>query len=237
VGARAIASPWFAHADRLAQKHRRPVAIAFSLAVHVLFVLLLLVEKPTGLAGGGFAGQGTAPGSGTAVTLVDGAALDQMDLTTVKATTADAAEEQITPIAATQADDMTLAATDSLVAPQLLAPPQTQTFPTQAAAQAGGRAGSPGDGGAGNAGDDLWGAIAPCWKRLADNKTLPVTLRVTFASDGNLAAPPVIDADPAMQADVNVQRSETIAMQALAQCGAYAMAEGKSDVRINFPTP
>jgi len=233
---KAIISEWLAYFGKLAQKHRKVVATTFSVGLHVLLILILMIQDPRGLSGGGYAGVGTAPGEGVAVTLVNGEAFGRMMLA-VKVPAPDASEDQITPLEADRSTDMLLASTDTQIVPQVLGQHQIDSFPAQSDVEDGGQSGSPGNGGQGSTGDDLWGAIAPCWNRLADDKTLPVTLRVSFAPDGNLAAPPVIDADPSQQSDPNVQRSETIAMQALAQCGAYAMAEGKEDVKINFPRP
>ncbi len=85
------------------------------------------------------------------------------------------------------------------------------------------------------AANDLWKAIEPCWKRLADPSTLGVTLSVSFSPLGNLAKPPVILRDPAASVSDQRLRSENLAITALAQCGPYLMAFGQSDVKIDFP--
>lgn len=235
VRARDIARDFGVHLERLTRKHNKFVAVAFSLGLHLLFVLFLLMRQPAGVSGGGYNGEGTSPGDGMAVTLVNGEDLNRMILT-VKAPAPDTPENtivalQVAPVPAP------LELTQTELVPQLVSDPPSLDQSDQEEGQKAARAGSEGDGGAGTSGDDLWGAIAPCWNRLADSHTLPVTLEVSFSTDGNIASPPVIDADPAQQSDPNVQRSETIAMQALAQCGAYAMAEGKADVKVNFPRP
>lgn len=223
------------HIDRLARKHKKLMAVAFSLGLHVLFVLFLLMRQPAGLGGSGNNGQGTSVGDGMAVTLVDGEELDRM-LLAVKAPASDTPETTIVALQAAPVPTP-LELTQTQVVPQLVSDPPSLYQPDQPDSQEAAHAGSEGDGGAGSSGDDLWGAIAPCWNRLADNHTLPVTLEVNFSTDGNIASPPVIDADPTQQSDANVQRSETIAMQALAQCGAYAMAKGRAGVKVNFPRP
>jgi len=83
--------------------------------------------------------------------------------------------------------------------------------------------------------NDLWKAIEPCWRRIVDNDTLPVTLEVTFSPLGNLAKPPVIKRDPAATLTDKVLRSESQAITALSQCGPYLMAYGQSGVNIGFP--
>ncbi len=223
--------------DRHARKHKKLVAVVFSLILHVLFVLFLLIRQPAGLAsGGGFNGQGMAPGDGMAVTLVSSEDFERMAMA-VKAPTEDKPEDQLETLQVDQVTDAPLALAVTQVMPQLASVANNDTPLAPDDSDAGGQAGSPGDAGAGTAGDDLWGAIAPCWNRLADSHTLPVTLEVSFDSQGNIASPPVIDRADADQNDPQAERSETIAMQALAQCGAYAMAENRAGVKVNFPKP
>ena len=50
---------------RAAHRHKKPIAVALSLGLHVLFLLFLLVRAPAGFAGGGFNVQGTDAGDGT----------------------------------------------------------------------------------------------------------------------------------------------------------------------------
>jgi hypothetical protein len=83
--------------------------------------------------------------------------------------------------------------------------------------------------------NDLWKAIEPCWKRVADKSTVSVTLNVSFSPLGNLSKPPAIIREPnAGISDARV-RSETLAIRALSECGPYLMAFGQSDLRILFP--
>lgn len=85
--------------------------------------------------------------------------------------------------------------------------------------------------------NDLWKAIEPCWRRIADKDTQPVTLEVTFSPLGNLAKPPVIKRDPISQLTDQALRSESQAITALSQCGPYLMAFGQSGLQVNFPRP
>ncbi|WP_140986909.1 hypothetical protein [Asticcacaulis tiandongensis] len=82
---------------------------------------------------------------------------------------------------------------------------------------------------------DLWKAIEPCWKRLADKNTVPVTLKVTFSPLGNLAKPPEIEREPGAPLTDQLMRSENQAIMALSQCGPYLMAFGQANVRVRFP--
>ena len=207
-------------------RRRRAVAVAMSLGLHFLFVVAFLYHAVDGLNGPGYGGEGTSVGRGMAIDLVSSEAFHHMALA-VKPPSPDSDEklEALQTAAAETPDALTTVDTS----PQLLI--DNDSSPDSAAPS-----GSAGDGGVGNVGDDLWGAIAPCWKRLADKNTLPVTLEVSFAADGNLAKPPVIDRNTEGN-DAQAQRSEAIALAALSQCGAYAMADNQENVIVNFPRP
>lgn len=83
--------------------------------------------------------------------------------------------------------------------------------------------------------NDLWKAIEPCWRRVADKSTQSVTLQVSFSPLGNLAKPPTILRTPGTHIDDRLLRSENQAITALAQCGPYLMAYGQQDVKVVFP--
>lgn len=85
--------------------------------------------------------------------------------------------------------------------------------------------------------NDLWKAIEPCWRRLADKNTESVTLQISFSPLGNLAKPPTILRAPGAHLDDRLLRSENQAITALAQCGPYLMAYGQQDVKVQFPAP
>jgi hypothetical protein len=84
---------------------------------------------------------------------------------------------------------------------------------------------------------DLWNAIAPCWNKVIDRNTVPTTLTISFDGNGGIAAPPVIERDPAKPVTPQNLRSESLALQALAACGAYPMAKGKQNITVQFPLP
>jgi hypothetical protein len=92
-------------------------------------------------------------------------------------------------------------------------------------------------GATGGTGDDLWGAIAPCWNRVAGKDTLPVALKITFGANGGLSKPPEIVRAGDAAITPQSLRSEALALSALAQCGAYPMAAGRQDVEVQFPRP
>lgn len=83
--------------------------------------------------------------------------------------------------------------------------------------------------------NDLWKAIEPCWRRVADKNTVSVTLSVSFSPLGNLSKPPQIVRETGASLTDKRLRSESLAMTALAQCGPYLMAFGQSDVSVRFP--
>ncbi len=84
--------------------------------------------------------------------------------------------------------------------------------------------------------NDLWKAIEPCWRRVATKDTEGVTLSVSFSPLGNLAKPPVIVRANGASLDSRRLKSESLAINALAQCGPYLMAFGQSDISVQFPS-
>ncbi|HLZ77170.1 hypothetical protein [Phenylobacterium sp.] len=82
------------------------------------------------------------------------------------------------------------------------------------------------DAGAPGSTGGLWGAVEPCWTRLAGASSVPVTLEVTLDARGRLSTPPRIlrEAGPANEARL---RAEANALAALAAC----LPEG--DVRFS----
>ncbi|MBW8733414.1 MAG: hypothetical protein JF571_03725 [Asticcacaulis sp.] len=221
-------------------QRRRTVAVTGAVLLHVLFLLFLLPQTSKGLSAGGSGGLADG-GDGQGLTL---------DLTTFRVApplttaVAEQAQEDFTPIApettaVVKTADNALALPD--IAAPVLSPPEpssSDATPAQAKAQPAASAGGAGQGGqTAGIGDDLWAAIAPCWKRIAARDALPVRLTVSFAGNGMLQRAPEIVRDPSAPIDVRTQLSEGEAIQALSECGAYAMAAGRENVTINFPKP
>ena len=230
---------WAAPGLKWLQRHRKPVAVVVSVGLHLLALLFLL---PQAAVPGGFSGGagGTDSGAGQGISL-DLSALNDAskDALTVKAQTPEDTADL------TKTDQVQLA--DTTPQPQLSdlsdavaqTTPQPQPQAAEASAQeAAAAAGGPGqDGTTAGDGDALWNAIAPCWRKMASADAVPVQLSVSFAADGNLAVPPDIVRDPKTPVDMTGMRSESQAIQALAACGAYAMAGGRQNVQIHFPKP
>jgi hypothetical protein len=89
----------------------------------------------------------------------------------------------------------------------------------------------------GRASIDLWNAIAPCWYRIADSAAVPAILKISFDANGGLALPPEIERDPSVPITDQSLKAEAQALQALAECGSYPMAQGQQGVLVQFPTP
>lgn len=216
------------------QKRPRRVAVTVSLGLHLCLLLLLLIHPPHGFAGGGANGVGMAGGEGVGVSLV-GADDFYREAMTAKAQPEEA--EDITPLELTDTVDA-LMVTKVEPLPQLISDNLPDALKDQELAQS--AMGAPGSGNSGLNGasdDDLWGKIAPCWRKVADANTLPVTLQMSFDSTGRLSVPPTIERDPMAPIDTRSQLSEAKALEALKDCGAYAMAAGRENVKVNFPKP
>jgi len=212
---------------RQASIHRRALAVAGSVALHLLLILALLFPlSPNGLSGGGSGGIASGAGTGETYAAVD----------LIPAVPAPAATSAVRPPNDSQAE--ALDSPPDAIKPQAdalkTADAVAQLATTEAAATTGG-AGQAGT--TSGRGDDLWAAIAPCWKRIAGRDALPVRLTVSFANNGLLERAPEIVRDPLAPIDVHTQLSEAQAIQALSECGAYTMAAGRENVTINFPRP
>ncbi len=228
--------PYAAPANHLLHRHRKPIAVSTSILLHLLLLLALIPHALEGMAGGAGGSANDGDGKGLAVELVSADELKQADLT-AKTTNAD--DNKALDVA--QALD-SQAETPSLQTADAELPTLSQDTPSlpapSAPAQTSQAAGGAGSGGQlAGTGDDLWAAIAPCWKRLAGSDALPVTLTVSFAGNGLLATSPDVVRDPGTAVDVQVQRSEGEAIQAVSECGAYAMAANRENVVIKFPKP
>ena len=228
---------------RRTHRRRRAIAAVGSVLLHVLFVLALFPHPSKGFSGGGSGGTRVGAGTGEAYIAVDLYAVPPMPtavptLKTPTDPTYDALDKPDETLK--QPPDALETTTDSV---QQLAGQESAPFPPPADATSSSQPAAAAVGGAGQSGttsgsgDDLWSAIAPCWKRIAGQDTLSVTLKITFAANGGLSKPPVIVRDDKAPITPQSLRSEALAMAALAQCGAYPMAANKQAVEVNFPRP
>jgi len=224
----------------LADRRRRVVAVMGAVLLHVFFLLFILPQTSKGLSAGGSGGDAGAGGG-------EGLTLDLTMLRTgpeLATAVIPQAQEDFTPavpndVPVVTAADSALSLPD-IAAPSLKAPepPSLEAVTAETKAQVAAVAGGAGqDGATTGEGDDLWAAIAPCWKRIAGRDALPVRLTVSFAGNGLLERAPQIVRDPSAPIDVHTQLSEAEAIQALSECGVYAMAAGRENVTINFPRP
>ena len=232
----------FSRLRRTASRRRRAIAVAGSLLLHLVFILALLPHAPEGLLAGGSGGSSSGAGTGETYTPVDlyAAVPASAVMTAIRASADKGADALDAPIPAVKPKD-------DVLQPALANTPQLSTLDTPlpsptddtlrpalttAAMGGAGQAGT-----TSGAGDDLWKAIAPCWERIAGPDTLPVVLKVTFGADGALAKPPEIVRADAAAITPESLRSESLALAALAQCGAYPMAAGRQGATVNFPRP
>ena len=78
-----------------------------------------------------------------------------------------------------------------------------------------------GPGDTASTGGGLWGQIAPCWDRLPQVSTVPVTLEVRLNSKGLIAAPPkIVRPDGSAPSETRLI-SEARALAALSACVPY----------------
>jgi hypothetical protein len=219
-------------------KHRRPIAIAASVGLHVLLVFCVMPHNHAGFSTGGLGDTYTDEAGGlsldlTAIALPDALALETRE---VEEEALDA-NETLNDLATTTADTLILSDAPSLTRSPIAPAPAHQSAAKAAQASAAQQGGQGPSGTSAGTGDDLWNAIAPCWRRLADLDTVSVNLTVTFASNGMLAKPPEIMRQAEDASNPAALRSESLAITALAECGAYEMAAGRELVSIHFPRP
>jgi len=225
---------------RLHPTQRRGVAIAGSLLLHG-GLFLLLMPSAKGMASLGTIGEGGVDGAGTSVTLVDASELlppeaseTQSSGSLEEAGTIEAA----VPETATEMVDLShldegVSEEGGRTASEMEKRPSVGQPPSDSVMEAG--AGAHGQNGQANT--DLWNAIAPCWNRLADDRTLSATLTISLAGDGGLAVAPVIDRDLDAAITDQTLQSEAKALAALSECGPYPVAGGQQNVTIVFPSP
>jgi hypothetical protein len=221
-------------------RHRRPIAIAMSVGLHVLLVLCLLPNGKFGFSTGGQGRVYEGEGEGlsvdlTALALINAQALEMRESEPETRTELDEMEalDDLATKAGTQALSNVLPDVPAEAQPEPERTDLSRPSPMEAVRQ-----GGEGQGGTSSGGfDELWEAIAPCWRRIADEHALPVKLNVTFAGDGMLAKPPEIIRAAEDVSNPRALRSESLAITALAECGAYQMAAGRQNVSIYFPKP
>ena len=227
--------------DVMPRRYRQGVSVAASLLLH-LALLLLLLSTRTGFSSIGTTGIGNVDGAGTTVTLVDASELmppkpsqtesqpataEQSPETAVEPTIAEAMDDAAKPV---QAADT---ATETKEASTMQTVQSDSEAPSDSIAQA--TAGAHGQNGQANT--DLWNAIAPCWNRIAGKDTLSATLTISFAADGGLSVPPIIERNPDAPITDQSLQSEAKALAALAACGVYPMVKGQQRITVVFPTP
>lgn len=238
----AICERCMRHIDYLSPTQRRGVAVTFSVLLHV-GVLLLMLQSPKGFLSIGTTGLGDINGAGAGVTLVDVSELTppQAAQQQMEAPAEDQAKPVEPPIEADAADTKTPsepAEAAELVSEQVAT---TERQPVSSDSQVPSDSYAPATAGAfgqnGESYTNLWNAIAPCWNRIADLKTLPATLIISFDVDGGLSAPPVIEREVNSEITDDSLHAEAKALQALSECGAYPMAKGLQNVSVRFPSP
>ena len=227
-------------ADCFTPRQRRFLAVAVSLLLH-LGILLLMLPSHKGFLSIGTTGLGEAKGAGTAVTLVDATEIEPSQAAPAQTQTP---SEQLAEAADTPAEPETVdaeaetkpAEAETLSKEQVATnvsptPPSDSQTPSDSTSPA--SAGAFGQNG--EAYTDLWNAIEPCWNRIADVKTLPAKLTISFSPDGGLSTPPVIERNPDAEITDDSLHAEAKALQALSECGAYPMAKDLQNVTVLFP--
>ncbi|HTM82236.1 hypothetical protein [Asticcacaulis sp.] len=205
-----------------------------------LGLLLLLMPSAKGLASIGSTGAGSIDGAGTAVTLVDASELvtPKASEATSSATQAEtAASDAAVDETPTEAADTSERTDEVKPATENQSASETETVlsdsraPSDSSMEA--AAGAHGQNGQANT--ELWNAIAPCWNRIADKDTLSATLTISFAADGGLAVPPVIERNPDVPITDQSLQSEAKALAALSACGPYPMVSDQQNIAVVFP--
>jgi len=231
---------------RFISKHKKAIAVTTSVAMHALLFCALAISSNSMLADKTLKGDGQAE--------VEGIELDLIGLHDSAEAMAQAYKPPTPPQSPQMSSFMQMADTDSQPSDWAL---KTSTPVLQSISEALGenpfqpQSQSPAQSAAAAKNsteahvkvsdrsnptpNDLWKAIAPCWNRIADKNTLPVTLEVSFSPMGNLAKPPVIRRDPSKRITDQMLRSESQAISALAQCGPYLMVFGQENVNVGFP--
>lgn len=214
-------------------RHSKALAVVGSLALHVAVVVMLVLPSSGALSELDTRMAGDENVEGIDVSLFNTA--------TEAAAPVDMAG-QFAPMLDTVADDGWTPSDTPKPAPQSLADlfgeaSEAQQPQAQTASPSDIQALVSVDGRESKTMNDLWKAIEPCWRRVADKNTVSVTLSVSFSPLGNLSKPPQIVREAGASLNDKRLRSESLAITALAQCGPYLMAFGQSNVSVRFPGP
>lgn len=222
------------------ERRRLALAVSISLLLH-LVLLLFLLPPQTGLASFGTTGLGNVNGPGMAVTLVEASEIVPPKTATVQSSASDSTLANPETVTTAEADDP-LEETKPLDPTEAKAETtdsQADTVksegPTEADSVADATAGAHGQNG--QADMDLWNAIAPCWNKIIDQTTVAATLTISFDANGEIASPPVIERDLTQPVTPQSLKSESLALQALAACGAYPMVKGQQNMTVQFLLP
>lgn len=219
--------------------YRKPVGAALSIAIHLCLVLLLLDWSQKGLSGAGNRGTvwGNADGMSDVIlpiSLTPVATTESEPI--VEEAHADQPLETDPSIETTEVEEPEQKIRESSEAAVTPQPPQdTQSNTEQGSASQATKSGAGVGGATSGTSPDLWAAIEPCWRPKVTGKTLPVSLKLSFGPDGRLSAVPVIERTGDVKPDPQRDLSELSALQALVECGAYPVAAGQTDVRVDFP--
>lgn len=203
--------------DRWALKHRRKISIAVSFGLHGLLILCVLFAKPAPGSGSGIDGAGTGDGigQGMGVELVSMAEAlpealtvktpDPTDLADLSEPSVIEVEQDIT-----MRDDTAIGEVTEIAVSQ-----------TAGTGNTGAEGAASGDNSA------LWKQIEPCWLRVADHEISATMLHVSFSALGNVSR-----VAEALTRDSDVQ---SLAVQALAECGPYVTSGNRENIAITFP--
>lgn len=215
----------------LASKYRLPIAISFSLLLHLLLFSFLFPRHPPGLASHGISGDTMGGIESFDISLVR-VQQSVLALQPKSQTTEDI--ETLSKLAPRTTVEPLSLATEKVAAvqPVVEMPPSTVADTTPNVMPG---AVATGVGDQNNKVSDLWRAIAPCWNRIADKDAVPVSLEISFSPLGNVAKPPILLGAPSTGLSDQLQRSQAQAIEALSECGPYLMAYGQDHVQVAFP--
>jgi hypothetical protein len=94
-----------------------------------------------------------------------------------------------------------------------------------------------GTGGSGSSAGGLWGQIKPCWDRLPNVSSVPVSLEIVLSDRGQIAVPPKIIRPDSGAPDERRLISEARALAAVTACMPYhgsLLADAQRVFRVDF---